>query len=79
MPSVGRKTGPTQAELEARQGGECRGCGELIYWVKVNGKPHPVERGREVAVVFADGEFEIRGAYRSHFARCPKAGEFRRG
>jgi hypothetical protein len=71
------KAGPTEAELEGRTRGECRGCQAPIYWVRINGKAHPVERGRETRVVFFEGAFHVVGAYVSHFAKCPNAAQFR--
>lgn len=55
----------------------CRGCGAPIVWIKTKaGRPNPCDPNI-VAVVTDEGEV-VRGRI-SHFATCPKAGEFRGG
>lgn len=78
--SEGEKLGEkTDAESDSMDSGECRGCGAPIYWVTMkSGKKHPVDRGRQVRVVFVGGQWEAVGAYTSHFSSCPKRDEFRR-
>lgn len=76
-------TGPagcSEAEKAARgDGTTCSGCGALIYWVVMrSGKRMPVDRGREQRVVYLDGEWRVLGSYKSHFASCPKADQFRK-
>lgn len=65
----------------------CQGCGAEIEFVKSKstGKAMPVNldsKEKRVAIVSVndDGEKEARvlDTYISHFATCPKAGEFRR-
>lgn len=62
MAEVGKGTGSvvSEAEKAARDGGECRGCGALVYWITMpSGKKMPVNRGRESRVVFVDGEWRV--------------------
>lgn len=55
---------------------KCRGCGAPMEWVKsTTGRNIPVDPKR-VTVVLDDGQV-VTGRV-SHFATCPKAGEFRR-
>jgi O-glycosyl hydrolase len=69
----------TEAEKAARDGATCSGCGALIYWVVMrSGKRMPVDRGREQRVVYLDGEWRVLGSYKSHFASCPQAAQFRK-
>ena len=65
----------------------CQGCGADIEFVKskTTGKAMPIDpasKEKRVAIVSVndDDEKEARvlDTYISHFATCPKAGEFRR-
>ncbi len=58
-------------------GRPCRACGKLLVFVKskATGAMMPLEA--EVMSVVTDGGEVVRGRM-SHFARCPKAGEFRK-
>lgn len=62
--------------------GKCRGCGAEIIWVTTaNRKSMPVDAKPETRMVeigAGSGVFEAKKAYVSHFATCPKAGEFRK-
>lgn len=54
----------------------CRGCGAHIVWIRTKaGRLNPCDP-KELAVVTEAGEV-VRGRV-SHFATCPRAGEFRR-
>jgi hypothetical protein len=70
----------SEAEKDALEPGECRGCGAPIYWVKLeSGKCMPLDRGRQVRVGFISGRgFVAHGSYTSHFATCPAAKDFRK-
>jgi hypothetical protein len=52
----------------------CRGCGAEIVWLELNGKNHPCDLP-SLRVIYQGHLVE---AHTSHFATCPKAGEFRR-
>ncbi len=81
MAEVGKGTGSviSEAEKAARDAGECRSCGALIYWVTMpSGKKMPVNRGRESRVVFQEGEWRVLGSYVSHFATCKQADQWRK-
>jgi hypothetical protein len=77
---LGPTGSPCSLEEKAARGeGTCQGCGALIYWVTMrSGKRMPVDRGREQRVVYFEGEWRVLGSYTSHFARCPKAEQFRK-
>jgi hypothetical protein len=65
--------------------GTCRGCGAEVIWCKTaKGKSMPLD-----AVPFSEGNIRIvdgvanygdkgTGPYVSHFATCPKAGDWRK-
>lgn len=60
-------------------GGECSGCGALIYWVEMaSGKRMPVDRGADSRVLVENGVGRVVRCYASHFATCPKAERFRK-
>lgn len=70
--------GNTEQEKAARDDGECRSCGALIYWVQTpTGARMPIDRGRETRVCYINGEWLTIGAYKSHFATCPNAAQHR--
>lgn len=70
----------TPAEKGAMEPGECRTCKAPIYWVTTeNGKRMPLDRGRQVRVVFVDGRWKAVGAYTSHFSSCKDRDVFRKG
>jgi hypothetical protein len=83
------REGRTMREL-----GVCKGCGAEIEWAKLNGKPHPFDQdptkdGTHEICETSEGNVamyhtkQARGygqrLVKSHFATCPKAGQFRKG
>lgn len=60
------------------QAGECKGCGAQVLWVRMpaTGRPMPLDRRRTTIIVPETGA--VVTGHLSHFATCPKAGEFRR-
>lgn len=79
MAEIGKAGAPLgEAEKAARSDAQCSSCGALIYWVVMNsGKRMPIDRGREQRVVYRDGQWQVLGSYKSHFASCPNAAQHR--
>lgn len=79
MGKVAPSKGTSSAEKDSRDEGTCSSCGAPIYWVQMaTGGRMPLDRGRENRVVFVDGEWLVRGAYKAHWASCPNANQHRR-
>ena len=55
----------------------CKGCGAEIIWRRLSGRWHPCDPKKFTIVIDEDGGRLVSG-YESHFATCPKAGEFRK-
>jgi hypothetical protein len=66
--------GTPEAEKVSRDPSTCTRCGAMIYWVTVGERRHPVDRGREMRVVFTNGVWKEAGAYKSHHLSCPGQG-----
>jgi hypothetical protein len=60
--------------------GECKGCGALIYWVKMadTGKAMPVDRGADLRVLPGPDGARVVKCYISHFRSCSAAAHFRK-
>ena len=66
--------------------GTCRGCQRPILWVKTPvGKMHPLDPAPEKRWVFIDDDnfpelqgWSLMDTYKSHFATCPEADNFRK-
>ncbi len=57
----------------------CKSCGAPIYWVFTTlGRKMPIDREKRRMVVQGPNGWEVRVAYRSHFATCPNADEHRK-
>jgi len=52
----------------------CKGCGQPITWVLLNGKPHPAD-AKPIMIIY---EGKLISGHISHFATCPRADEFRK-
>lgn len=53
-------------ELDVKDKGECRGCGEEIYWAITR-------RGKKMPICQLDD-----GSWVSHFSNCTMANDFRK-
>jgi hypothetical protein len=72
---------PTIAVDSPLEAGECRDCKAPIYWVTMagTGKKAPFDRGADIRGVLMPDGFRSVKAYKSHFASCPFAANFRKG
>lgn len=82
---------PPRPQLPKEVLGFCRSCHHAVYWVKLDGKPHPVERGTDpkgnIALTLHKADDSVTAErvspgsrpnlHLSHFALCPQAAEWR--
>lgn len=78
------------AAIDTTQPGTCRGCGATVYWRREkSGKASPYDPPRRCDGCAGEGMDPATGdacgtcggsgmLQTTHFASCPKAGEFRR-
>jgi hypothetical protein len=63
---------------------KCKGCGAEIVWAVTDGGRHiPLDAKAEKRFILVEGAIQppaalLRDTYVTHFATCPKAGEFRK-
>lgn len=80
----------TATEAKKLTTATCSGCGAEIYWIKTTeGKAMPVDTPKRRIMIpsswnqgpdgkITDATWISVSGYQSHFASCPKAGEFRK-
>lgn len=57
--------------------GTCKGCGEAIVWVRLNGRWHPANP-RKLSIIVDEERGRLVTGHESHYATCPKADDFRK-